>query len=140
MKPITRLNCAADLLLAGLLVALAGCANDPVSHFAQESSLTSAFAAAPGSDFQPPTPVRTVAPVYPLALRRNGVAGVVKVSCLIDEKGRIQETKVLDATDPALKEAALTAVSQWTFQPARRAGVAVPAWVNIPIRFVFAES
>jgi protein TonB len=36
---------------------------------------------------------------------------------------------------PLLDRAALDAVRQWTFEPARAAGVAVPSAVVIPVRF-----
>ncbi len=40
---------------------------------------------------EPPVPVRTLAPEYPPIQKRLGVSGIVTVTCLIDEKGDVQE-------------------------------------------------
>ena len=34
-----------------------------------------------------------------------------------------------------LTEAAVSAVRQWTFEPARKDGVAVQTWISVPIPF-----
>lgn len=91
-----------------------------------------AFAA---DGMEPPVPVRTVPPVYPDDLRRDGVSGVVTVSILIDEKGNVTEPKVIKTTHEAFSQPALDALAKWKFKPAKQAGEAVAMRVNIPIQF-----
>jgi periplasmic protein TonB len=91
-----------------------------------------AFAA---DGMEPPVPVRTVPPVFPDDMRRDGVSGVVTVSILIDEKGNVQEPKVVKTTHEAFSQPAMDALSKWKFKPAKQAGEAVAMRVSIPIQF-----
>jgi protein TonB len=84
---------------------------------------------------EPPVPVRTVAPKFPEEMRRNGSAGLVTVSCLIDEKGNVTEPKVLKSSNDAFSEPALEALKKWKFKPAKKDGAAVAIRVNIPVQF-----
>jgi periplasmic protein TonB len=86
-----------------------------------------------------PVPVRTVQPVYPYEMRRDGVSGIVNVNCLIDEKGNVQDPKVEKATNTQFVQPALDALKQWKFKPAKRDGAVVSIRVNIPIRFSLEE-
>ncbi len=93
------------------------------------------LAALAAEGVEPPVPVRTVAPVYPEELRREGTSGVVTVSILIDEKGNVQEPKVVKTTHEAFSGPALEALAKWKFKPAKKAGEAVAMRVSIPIQF-----
>ena len=84
---------------------------------------------------EPPVPVRTVAPKFPEEMRRNGNAGLVTVSCLIDEKGNVTEPKVVKSTNDAFSEPAVEALKKWKFKPAKKNGEAVAIRVNIPVQF-----
>jgi protein TonB len=84
---------------------------------------------------EPPVPVRTVAPKFPEEMRRNGSAGLVTVSCLIDEKGNVTEPKVVKSSNEAFSEPAIEALKKWKFKPAKRDGEAVSIRVNIPVQF-----
>jgi len=84
---------------------------------------------------EPPVPVRTVPPVFPEELRRDGVSGVVTVSILIDEKGNVTEPKVVKTTHEAFSQPAMDALAKWKFKPAKQAGEAVAMRVSIPIQF-----
>jgi len=84
---------------------------------------------------EPPVPVRTVAPKFPEEMRRNGSAGLVTVSCLIDEKGNVTEPKVVKSTNDAFSEPAVEALKKWKFKPAKKNGEAVAIRVNIPVQF-----
>jgi periplasmic protein TonB len=84
---------------------------------------------------EPPVPVRTVPPVFPDEMRRAGTSGVVTVSILIDEKGNVQEPKVVKTSHEAFSQPAMDALSKWKFKPAKQAGEAVAMRVNIPIQF-----
>jgi periplasmic protein TonB len=84
---------------------------------------------------EPPVPVRTVRPVYPLNLQMQGTSGLVTVSVLIDEKGNVTEPKVVKSTNEAFTQPALDALSRWKFKPAKQEGKAVAIRVSIPIQF-----
>lgn len=84
---------------------------------------------------EPPVPVRTVPPVFPEEMRRDGVSGVVTVSILIDEKGNVTEPKVVKTSHEAFSQPAMDALAKWKFKPAKQAGEAVAMRVNIPIQF-----
>jgi TonB family protein len=74
------------------------------------------------------------APVYPDDARRRGQEGVVEVEAEVLPTGSVGNARVRKGDEP-LASAALAAVRQWQFQPARRDGDAVTARVVIPVRF-----
>lgn len=84
---------------------------------------------------EPPVPVRTVAPKYPMQLKRDGVSGVVSVKCTIDEKGNVTEPTIVKTTNEAFSEPAIEALSKWKFKPAKRGGVVVSIKITIPVQF-----
>lgn len=84
---------------------------------------------------EPPVPVRTVAPEYPEELRRAGTSGVVTISILIDEKGNVQEPKVIKTTHEGFSQPAVDAITKWKFKPAKKDGAIVSMRVSIPIQF-----
>jgi protein TonB len=85
-----------------------------------------------------PVPVQQVAPQPPARARQKGISGVVVVSLLIGVDGRVQDIDVLESRPPGLfDEAAITAVRQWRYQPARYQGEPVPLRIDVPIRFDF---
>jgi periplasmic protein TonB len=75
-------------------------------------------------------------PVYPPSCRRQGIEGVVRVRVLVGEDGRVVQALVARTSgDDALDRAALEAVDDWRFEPARRDGAPVRAWASVPIEF-----
>jgi protein TonB len=84
---------------------------------------------------EPPVPVRTVAPEVPPNFSRGGAAGLVTVSFTVDDKGNVQEPKVVKSSHPELEEPALVAIKKWRFKPAKKDGNAVSVHVTIPIKF-----
>lgn len=87
--------------------------------------------AAPADDVA--FPLSMVMPRFPPTARAGGQ---VVVEARIAADGTMGDVKVLQA-QPPFQGAALDALSQWTFRPARRAGVAIPSFVYIV--FGFAE-
>lgn len=78
-------------------------------------------------------------PPYPLAARRLGLEGRVVLRAEILENGSCGQIAVAQGSGhEILDEAALRAVKQWYFVPARRGGDAVAAWVEIPVSFKLA--
>jgi TonB family protein len=68
----------------------------------------------------PPVPVHTGFPVYPFEALQTGLKGKVRLLYVIDEKGRVAETKLLEATTPEMGQAALATIDMWRFKPASR--------------------
>ncbi len=95
----------------------------------------SAIARAEAAFDEAPTPVRTLAPAYPEALRRDGISGMVSVAVTVDENGNVTKAAVAKSTNAGFEEPALQAVSQWKFKPAKKAGQAVAVSVVLPVRF-----
>jgi len=85
--------------------------------------------AAPSDDVAYPT--NMVMPRFPPTARAGGQ---VLVEALIGADGAVGETKVLQA-QPPFENAALSAMAEWTFKPARRGGLAVPSYVYVVFGF-----
>jgi len=75
-------------------------------------------------------------PVYPALSRRQGEEGVVRLSVLILADGSVAEVAVQKSSGfPRLDAAAVAAVRQWHYLPARRNGEAI-AWRHTqPVAF-----
>ena len=76
-------------------------------------------------------PLTMVMPNFP-PTARNG--GEVLIEARIAPDGAVGDVKILQA-QPPFESAALNALSQWTFRPARRAGVPIPSFVYIVFGF-----
>lgn len=80
--------------------------------------------------------LRNPAPRYPLAARRAGEQGTVTLKVLVASDGlprRIEIEKTSGSTH--LDTAALEAVRQWRFVPARRGPVQIESWILVPVVF-----
>lgn len=76
------------------------------------------------------------APVYPSAARRMREQGRVLLLVDVAPDGLPRQVNLAASSgSPRLDEAALAAVRQWRFVPARRGTTAVPAQVLVPIIF-----
>jgi protein TonB len=75
-------------------------------------------------------------PVYPPEARRRKQQGLVILNVFITNEGRPQRVEVAQSSGYALlDEAALTAIKQWRFTPARIGNITVSSQVEVPIRF-----
>ena len=81
-----------------------------------------------------PVPITAPTPQYPEFARDAGITGTVVLHVWIDEAGRVQEAKVVQSV-VGLDQAAMEAVTKWTFKPARKAGMPVATWFEIPMTF-----
>lgn len=80
--------------------------------------------------------VLTPSPVYPMAARRLGHEGVVLLSVEVLANGRAGRVWVKKSSgSKLLDQSALTAVSDWQFEPARQKQKTQAMTVDIPIRF-----
>jgi protein TonB len=87
-------------------------------------------------DVRPEVASRTE-PSYPASARERGVEDVVVVRVLVSANGRAADTQLLRRSrhDAAFDSAALTAVRQWTFTPARKRDRVVSCWMNVGVPF-----
>jgi TonB family protein len=78
--------------------------------------------------------VSSVAPVYPQFARNQRLSGDVKIDALIDATGHVSATKIMSG--PALlHEAAIQAVSKWTYKPATLNGQPMPMHLTVTVQF-----
>ncbi|MDQ1349170.1 MAG: eukaryotic-like serine/threonine-protein kinase, partial [Acidobacteriota bacterium] len=91
----------------------------------------------PGAGVKPPVLVSLTKPEYPAMARRMKVEGTVIVSLLVDETGRVAETRLESGVSQkvGINEAALAAVRSAVFSPATKAGVRVKMWYQLKIPF-----
>lgn len=76
-----------------------------------------------------------VQPIYPAAARQMRIQGVVLLEAVISKSGRMEKLHVIFG-HPFLVQAALDAVSQWTYQPTKLNGEAVEVITTIEVRFL----
>jgi TonB family protein len=117
------------LVLAGVF---AGCGS--VYTSSQNASLIGLFEDEVDYD-TPPIMVQAVRPEYPDIARKMGAEGVVRLKALIREDGKIGMVQIMESANPILTDAAITALRQSVFIPAKRAGQPCCGTVIIP--FVF---
>ena len=83
----------------------------------------------------PPVPIKAVAPVYPAAMEREGISGLVMVTVVVDENGEVVEQSITKSSREEFEQPALAAVAKWKFKPAQKDGAAVKVQITVPIRF-----
>ena len=77
-----------------------------------------------------------VRPAYPAAAQQARAEGTTMLRVHIAPDGRVDDVQVQrSAGHPALDAAAMTAVRQWQFEPARSGTTAVAMWVVVPFNF-----
>jgi len=81
-----------------------------------------------------PEVISKVEPTYPDDARQAGVEGMVMVQALVGKDGFVKDARAIQSI-PMLDEAAVDAVRQWVFKPARSKGQPVAVWVAVPVRF-----
>lgn len=75
-------------------------------------------------------------PRYPEMALRQGWQGRVVLRVYVLANGRADTVEIRQSSGrKALDEAALAAVREWTFQPARRGAQTVAAWAVVPVEF-----
>lgn len=84
-----------------------------------------------------PVAIKRVEPKYTPEAMRAKIQGKVKIEAVVNTKGEVTNTKILESLDAefGLDANALTAASQWRYEPARYNGKVVPATVVIEMEF-----
>ena len=84
----------------------------------------------------PPVAMTPIRPKYPEIAQEAGIEGVVVVQAFIDEKGRVKETLILKGVpNTGLDEAAMQAIRETRFRPAKQRERSVGVWISIPVNF-----
>ena len=85
--------------------------------------------------------LRNPPPAYPKRLLRRGVEGEVLVRAQVQDDGRCSRVQLKESSGfRQFDEAALSAVRDWRFVPARQGEQTVVAWVDVPIAFRITRS
>src|SRR5262245_20362706 len=83
---------------------------------------------------QAPVKIVNVNPIYPPVAQTVRVKGVVILEAIIDERGFVKSVSVLRSIQ-LLDQAAVDAVKQWRFTPARLNGEPVPVVMTVTVNF-----
>lgn len=76
------------------------------------------------------------APEYPSMARRKGEQGRVLLQVLVSENGKAEKVQIDTGSGySSLDQAALQAVSKWSFIPAKKGNRPVSAYVIVPVKF-----
>lgn len=79
---------------------------------------------------------RTIPPVYPLVAREQGWEGTVRLRIVVDPEGHPRNVTIRQSSGhDVLDQAAVQAVQQWRFTPARDGNIPIQSIVEIPINF-----
>ena len=88
-----------------------------------------------GSGVLPPKKIYFPQPLYTEEARQARIQGVVILEAIIDERGLVQNVKVLKGLPEGLSDSAVETASKWEFEPATLNGEPVPVYFNLTIRF-----
>jgi len=73
--------------------------------------------------------------VYPVSAKEAGIQGKVLVKTIIDEKGNVVETEVIESVNADCDKAAMDAIKKTKFTPGIKDNKPVKAEVTIPVMF-----
>jgi len=73
---------------------------------------------------------------YPKAALKDRLSGLVTVRFIVDEKGNVATSRVIEASDPSFVDAAQSAVKKWAFSPAVDANKNVACSMDASIAFM----
>ncbi len=85
-----------------------------------------------------PFAIKHVRANYPIGAKQNGIEGDVWLEVEVLEDGSVGTINVVQSLMPGpggLDEAAVAAVKQWQFRPAKNNGKPVACWVTFPVGF-----
>ena len=88
----------------------------------------------PVGQITPPRKTHDVQPIYPQEAQRQRIQGLVIIDATISRTGCVSDARVTRSI-PYLDIAALTAVSEWTFEPTRIDGTPVPTLMTVTVNF-----
>src|SRR5208283_3720 len=87
-----------------------------------------------GGDVQSAKLLKSVPPIYPPTARSQRVGGDVKIDALIDVAGNVSTMKVISGPT-LLHQAAMNALKQWKYEPAKLDGNPTPMHLTVIVQF-----
>lgn len=121
------------------LVKKSGRASSPAPSGIRRGGASRGSEESGGSGFAAYTPARYArcpAPVFPAEARKAKISGTVLLLVEVDENGHPSQVTLRRSSGHAtLDDAALRAVRNWRFEPARSEGRPIRARVEVPVRF-----
>jgi TonB family protein len=88
-----------------------------------------------GAGITPPKLLTKVEPKYTQEARDAKIQGSVKLKTIVTSDGVAKDIEVLEGLDTGLDQAAIDAVTKWTFQPATKDGKPVSVIATIEVNF-----
>jgi TonB family protein len=88
-----------------------------------------------GDGIHGPRPLHAPDPEYSEAARKAKLNGSVVVALAVNEKGGIDDVKVVCSTDRRFEQPALDAVKQWRFAPATKDDTPVAVQIKVEVGF-----
>jgi TonB family protein len=86
-------------------------------------------------DIKPPRLIKVVDPIYPEKARQAQVEGVVILEAKTDEKGNVEDARILRSI-PVLDQAAIDSVKQWKYEPMVINGKPRKILFTVTVRFM----
>lgn len=86
-------------------------------------------------EMKAPALLKRVEPEYPRLAVAAHVTGVVILEATVDEKGQVQDVRVLRSVHPLLDQEALIAVRQWRYSPLTLNGHLSPFILTVTLSF-----
>jgi protein TonB len=87
-----------------------------------------------GGEIREPRRIQGGAPPYPELARRAHVEGKVVLECVIDERGRVRNVRIVSG-HPLLADSAAEAVGAWIYTPTTLNGQPVAVILNVTVKF-----
>jgi TonB family protein len=88
----------------------------------------------PGGEVQAAHLLKEVPPAYPALAKSSHVEGDVTVDAFIDSTGKVTDVKVISGPT-LLRQAAISAVRQWRYEPARLNGQVAATHLSVTMKF-----
>ncbi len=83
----------------------------------------------------PPRPIHTPEPHSSVPHSIGDMRGIVVLEILVDDKGKVQQPKIIRPVGYGLDEEAVATVRTWSFKPATQDGKPVPMHMAIEVAF-----
>jgi periplasmic protein TonB len=86
-------------------------------------------------NIEAPTVKWSIQPVYPAAVRRIGLEGMVVLEAVITRDGNVSDIRIAKSLHSFCDQAAVQAVRQWRFNPGLMNGIPVDVRMHLTVSF-----
>ncbi len=90
-----------------------------------------------------PVPIKRVKPIFPDIAKSQNVQGLLILEVWVRTDGTVGNVKVVKSLQDlpgGLDDAAVDAMWQWTFKPAKSGGQPIACWVKVPLNLELEEN